>query len=139
MKIHNQGGCMKKLEIYKCGVCGLTVEVLSGCQCAEPAVCCGRPMQVMSEQTADFKTEKHVPFPESTAAGMRVTVGKEMLHPMTEEHHIEWIEVDSGSFTYRKYLKPGDSPAADFPIPLNRGMIVREFCSIHGLWKFEVK
>ena len=128
---------MNRSEIYKCADCGLTFEVTTGCSC--PVSCCGKEMKQMKAQTADFKQEKHVPYPEASGGGMRVTVGREMLHPMTEEHYIEWIEVINGPYVNRRYLNPGEEPKADFYVPLQKGMIVREFCNIHGLWEFAVE
>ncbi len=128
---------MKKHEIYKCGECGLVVEVATGCDCN--ATCCGKEMTRMEPQTAEFKFEKHVPYPEQSGTGMKVSVGKEMAHPMTEEHHIEWIEVINGPYVNRKYLKPGEKPEAEFYVPLQKGMIVREYCNLHGLWEYVVE
>ena len=128
---------MNRLEIYKCDECGLVVEVTTGCNCS--TVCCGKEMKLMSPQTAEFKFEKHVPYPEVRDNGMHVAVGKEMAHPMTEEHHIEWIEVINGPYVNRKYLKPGEKPEADFYVPLQKGMVVREYCNIHGLWEYTVE
>ena len=49
-------------------------------------------------QTADFKKEKHAPVIEvpehitaNTAVNIQVTVGKDIAHPNTVEHHIAWI------------------------------------------------
>ena len=128
---------MNRLEIYKCDECGLVVEVTTGCDCS--TACCGKEMKLMSPQTAEFKFEKHVPYPEARDNGMHVSVGKEMAHPMTEEHHIEWIEVINGPYVNRKYLKPGEKPEADFYVPLQKGMVVREYCNIHGLWEYTVE
>ena len=51
-------------------------------------------------QTADWKTEKHVPAIEvkdtvkkGEVVSVSVTVGKEIPHPNTTEHHIAWISV----------------------------------------------
>lgn len=51
-------------------------------------------------QTADWKTEKHVPVidaPDKVKKGdnvsVGVSVGKEIPHPNTTEHHIAWVEV----------------------------------------------
>lgn len=130
---------MNRKEILKCAVCGLTVEVLNPGGGNAP-VCCGQPMTMMPEQTAEYKLEKHVPYPALLPdGGVRVSVGKEMAHPMTEAHHIEWIEVLDGDCVVRKYLNPGDAPQKDFAIQLRPGMVIREFCNLHGLWKYEVK
>lgn len=130
---------MNRNEILKCSVCGMTVEVLD-IGSGKPPICCGEPMKTMSEQTAEFKFEKHVPFPEALPEGrMSVSVGKEAAHPMTEEHHIEWIEVQDGDCIVRKYLKPGGVPKAEFAIPLHKGLVIREFCNLHGLWIYIVR
>ena len=135
--INKQGENMNRSEIYKCKECGMTFEVITGCSC--PVSCCGKELQRMEPQTADWKTEKHVPYPETAGNGIRVSVGKDAVHPMTEQHHIEWIEVINGPYVNRRYLKPGEEPRADFYVPLQKGMIVREFCNLHGMWEFVVK
>ena len=63
----------KKLEIYKCEVCGNIVEVLHGG--AGQLVCCGQPMKLYEENTVDAAVEKHVPVIEKTDDGIKVTVG----------------------------------------------------------------
>jgi superoxide reductase len=119
-------------EIYKCERCGQVIEVVDG---AVPALhCCGIAMVLCPEQTADSATEKHVPIVESTESGIKVTVGS-TAHPMTDEHYIEWIEVINGDYINRKHLKPGDTPVAEFYVPMQDGLIIREYCNVHGLWK----
>ena len=37
---------------------------------------------------------------------------------------------------YKKFLNPGDEPEAEFDIdPKIEGLIVRDYCNVHGLWK----
>jgi len=124
---------MTKLrEIYKCNVCGNIVEVLhTG---AGQLVCCGAPMQLMDEKTQDSSVEKHVPYVEKTKNGILVKIGQNQAHPMEEKHYIEWIQVITDNAAYRKFLKPGDKPQAEFPIKADK-VQVREYCNIHGLWK----
>jgi superoxide reductase len=119
-------------EVYKCERCGQIIEVIDGA--VPPLHCCGIPMVKAEEQTADQTVEKHVPIIEATDQGVKVTVGS-TPHPMTEDHYIEWIEVINGDYVNRKYLKPGDEPVAEFYVPLQDGLIVREYCNTHGLWK----
>lgn len=96
-------------------------------------VCCGQPMERLSEKTEDMGQEKHVPIIEKTETGIGVKVGS-VPHPIEEAHFIEWIEVMAGNRSYRKFLKPGDIPEADFEIKEEK-IEVREFCNVHGLWK----
>ena len=116
---------------YRCNVCGNIVEVLHAGK--GELVCCGQPMELLQEKTADVGLEKHVPVVETTDRGIRVKVG-DVPHPMEEKHYIEWIEVITDGDGYRKFLTPGDKPEAEFEIRL-RKVAAREYCSIHGLWK----
>ena len=121
------------LEVYKCQVCGIVVEVTEG-GAGEP-VCCGQPMVLMDEKTADSSTEKHVPYVEHVADGVLVKVGQNQPHPMQDKHWIQWIEVltDDGK-VYRQNLVPGDEPQAFFPVSGGK-VVAREYCNVHGLWK----
>ena len=64
----------KKLEVYKCEVCGNIVEVLEVGE--GTLVCCDEEMKLMEEKTDDSSTEKHVPFIEKIDGGYRVKVGE---------------------------------------------------------------
>ena len=121
----------EKLQIYKCGACGNIVEVLHGGD--GELVCCGKPMEVLNEQTADAAKEKHVPVIEKIDGGYRVKVGS-VPHPMEEKHYIEWIELLADGKAYRQFLSPGGPPATVFNVQAGQA-IAREFCNVHGLWK----
>jgi superoxide reductase len=115
-------------------------------------------------QTADWKKEKHVPViesPELTAKGVltqvKVSVGKEIPHPNTTEHYIEWIEVyflaqDAKSpvclgrceFSSHGAWAQGPNTSGVYTEPqfsLNfktdkAGVISAvSYCNIHGLWE----
>jgi len=121
----------KKLEIYKCNICGNIIEVLN--VGGGELVCCGQPMELLTEKTDDNGKEKHVPVVEKTETGVRVKVGS-IPHPMEENHYIEWIEVIADGVVHRKFLNPGDKPEVEFNVMAER-IEAREYCSIHGLWK----
>ena len=123
----------KLLQIYKCSVCGNIVEVVFAS--AGELVCCGLPMELMTENSVDASLEKHVPVFKQESDTLTVKVGS-IAHPMEESHYIEWIEVieDNGR-VLKKFLKPGESPEAQFCIKTKGKLTVREYCSIHGLWK----
>ncbi|MGN1375128.1 MAG: desulfoferrodoxin [Prevotella sp.] len=123
---------MTKLnEIYRCSVCGNIVEVIH--PAVGQLVCCGKPMQLLTENTVDAAKEKHVPVIEKTDKGYKVKVGA-TEHPMLDEHYIEFIELMGSDCIQRKYLKPGDKPEADFSCCCDK-VSAREYCNIHGLWK----
>ena len=118
-------------QVYKCNICGNIVEVLhTG---VGQLVCCGQPMELLTEKTTDVGLEKHVPIIEKTEKGIRVKVGS-IPHPMEQNHYIEWIELVSDGRSCRRFLKPGDKPEADFGARTKKST-AREYCNIHGLWK----
>jgi superoxide reductase len=121
----------KRLEVYRCEVCGNIVEVLQGGN--GQLVCCGKPMKLLLENTTDAAREKHVPVVEKVAGGYKVKVGS-VPHPMEEKHYIEWIELVAGDKAYRQFLSPGQAPEAFFSVEA-ADVFAREYCNLHGLWK----
>ncbi|MHC4882515.1 MAG: desulfoferrodoxin [Planctomycetota bacterium] len=120
-----------KLEVYKCMACGNIVEVLHGGD--GELVCCGEPMVKLAENTTDAAKEKHVPLIEKIDGGYKVTVGS-VLHPMADDHYIEWIELLADGKAYRQFLNPGGEPVATFFVEA-ASVSAREYCNKHGLWK----
>ncbi len=123
----------KKLEIYKCEMCGNIVEVLHGAK--GTLACCGEPMALLNESTADAATEKHVPVIEKIDGGYKVKVGS-VPHPMEDKHYIEWIQLLTDSGAYRQFLEAGQEPEAVFHTAAEK-VSAREYCNVHGLWKGE--
>lgn len=120
-----------KKQIYRCSVCGNIVEVLyvGGGQ----LVCCGKPMELQLEKNQDGGSEKHVPVIKKTENGFKVKVGS-IAHPMEDGHYIEWIELIADGISYRKFLKSGQDPEAEFCLKAEK-IEAREYCNVHGLWR----
>ena len=121
----------KRLEVYKCDVCGNIVEVLHEGQ--GELVCCGQVMKLFKENTTDAAKEKHVPVIEKIPGGVKVKIG-EVAHPMIDSHYIEWIEIVADKKAYRQFLNPGDAPEAIFMVEAS-DISAREYCNLHGLLK----
>jgi len=119
-------------ELYRCEICGNIVEVVH--EGAPALVCCGKSMIKLDAKTEDQGQEKHVPVVEETDSGITVRVGS-IGHPMEDKHYIKFIEVLLNDKIMRKELKPGQPPEAGFCVTKSDVMEVREFCTIHGLWK----
>jgi superoxide reductase len=117
-------------------------------------------------QTADWKTEKHVPViecPEKVKAGelfsVKATIGKEVAHPNTTEHHIRWIAIyflpegakfpyEVGHFEFNAHGESTEGPnkgpvytnheaTASLKISKPGTIYATSLCNIHGLWKSE--
>lgn len=121
----------KRLQVYKCEVCGNMVEVIH--DGPGQLVCCNQPMTLQEENTVDAAKEKHVPVIEKTADGVLVKVGS-VEHPMQDSHFIEWIQLLADGKAYRQFLNPGEKPVATFKVE-GKDLSAREYCNLHGLWK----
>ena len=120
-------------KFLKCNVCGNLVEQINAT--AVPIMCCGQPMMELKAGTTDGAAEKHVPIYEVNGNVVTVKVGS-VEHPMTPEHYIQWIDIQTTGGIQRVNLTPNDKPEATFTI--NEGdevIAVYEYCNLHGLWK----
>ena len=119
-------------DVYRCELCGHVIEIVN--EGAPTLVCCDKPMVKLDPKTGDEGQEKHVPVVEDAECGVKVTVGS-VEHPMIEEHYIKFIEVLTAEKVLRAELKPGQSPSAEFCVSKADIVEVREFCTVHSLWK----
>ncbi len=127
-----------KLDIFKCNVCGNIVEVvISG---GGELVCCSQKMEHLVPKQHEETAEKHVPVLEQNGEEKIVRVGS-MPHPMTEEHHIQFIEVISKDHKWvkRKYLSAGEEPEMKFKCKCEHKFSAIENCNLHGLWGNDFK
>lgn len=115
-------------------------------------------------QSADWKTEKHVPvidIPDTVkkgeVIGVTVTVGKDIAHPNTTAHHIRWITVffqpEDKKNPYQvgraEFSAHGESPEGpdtssvythheavlNFKTDKAGTIHAVSLCNIHGLWQ----
>ena len=123
----------KKFEIYKCNVCGNTVEVINGA--TGELVCCNEPMEILKVQSEETMYEKHKPVIISQDNNITIKVGS-IPHPMNNEHHIDFIEAISldEKYLYRKYLNVDESAQMEFFCKTDK-MKARELCNLHGLFE----
>lgn len=115
-------------------------------------------------KSADWKTEKHVPVidvPDKVKKGeffkITVTVGKEIAHPNTTEHHIRWLGVyflpkgekhpyQIGKCEFNAHGESTDGPNTSTVYTHHEGTLsfktdkpgtifASSYCNIHGLWQ----
>ncbi|MBU0571169.1 MAG: desulfoferrodoxin FeS4 iron-binding domain-containing protein [Candidatus Omnitrophica bacterium] len=133
---------MTKLrELYRCEICGNVVEIAH--EGAPALVCCEQPMNKLEGKTEDEGHEKHVPIivenPECSCGCdedicVKVQVGG-TEHPMEDKHYIKFIEILTADKVLRAELKPGTRPRAEFCVNKEDIIEIREFCTVHMLWK----
>ncbi len=115
-------------------------------------------------QTADWKSEKHVPViecPDEVKAGelfaVKASLGKEVAHPNTTEHHIRWIQLyfhpegakvpfQVGHFEFSAHGESADGPNEgsvythhEASTSMKTGtagtLYALAYCNIHGVWQ----
>lgn len=122
-----------KQKFFKCPICGQIIAIVK--ETGVPIVCCGKPMQELIAGTTDASIEKHVPVVTINKNLVCVTVGT-IEHPMSPEHYIEWISLQTNKGNQRKLLKPGEKPCACFYISENEVVeTAYAYCNLHSLWK----
>lgn len=122
-----------EMKFYRCKHCGQIIAIVK--KTGAPVMCCGEKMEEIIPGTVDASLEKHVPVIEVEEGKVKVMVGS-VEHPMSEEHYIEWIAVQTTSGNQRKSLKPGDKPCACFHMcKKDEVLAVYAYCNLHGLWK----
>ncbi len=124
------------LKFYKCNHCGnVAVKPYDK---GVPLMCCGEKMTELTANTVDAAVEKHVPVVTVEGSAVHVVVG-EVVHPMTEEHQISFIALETKNGYQIAELAPTDEPKADFALAEGDEVVaVYEYCNLHGLWKATV-
>jgi len=121
-----------ELNFYYCEDCDNMVILLKNS--GTPVICCGQKMIRLKPGTVDASTEKHVPVYQIEQNQVHVTVGA-ALHPMEEDHFIEWIALQTKQGSQCTALQPGQLPQATFSInETDQVEAVYAYCNLHGLW-----
>ena len=125
------------MKIYRCNTCGKIVVMLNNP--GTPTICCNADMECLKPKLVDPTLgEKHVPKVTMCCDKVCVKIG-EAPHPQTEDHHIDWIILETEEGYQVRYLKPIDEPKAVFKITKgNKPKAVYCYCNLHGLWKKEI-
>ncbi|MBO5914637.1 MAG: desulfoferrodoxin [Clostridia bacterium] len=126
---------MKEVKFYVCETCGNLVGMIN--ESGVPMMCCGKKMQQIVPGTVEASKEKHIPVATLENGVLTVNVGS-VDHPMTEEHLIEWVYVQTDRGGQRKVLNAGDAPNLTFVFDDEKHLAVYAYCNLHGLWKTEL-
>ena len=137
------------VSFYKCRTCGNII-----CKIIDSGVtpsCCGKPMQPLTPGSTDGDVEKHVPVYETKDGLLYVKVGSSP-HPMTSDHHIEFIAIETSLGIQLKYIGrdmnvDNCGECCDVPCPINtkaeacfkllegeKLIAIYEYCNLHGVF-----
>lgn len=119
---------------YECPLCGNIVifENFSG----NIPTCCGEEMKELVPNTTDASSEKHVPKCLIEDRKIKVCIGEE-LHPVTADHYIDWIALETCRGYYKKTIPRGIDPRVCFHLGKEEYPVaVYSYCNLHGLWVY---
>ena len=119
-----------ELKLYRCAHCGnIAFKLVDK---GVPLMCCGQKMEELVPNTTDGALEKHVP--QITREGNHVTIQVgSTIHPMLEEHYIQFIAAVSGNKVTFQITKPGEEPV--MKTGGTEPVTAYEYCNLHGYWK----
>jgi superoxide reductase len=123
------------MKFFRCEHCGNIIAYVKDSRVN--VVCCGQPMTEMKANTTDASVEKHVPTFSVENNILTVTIGS-VEHPMTTDHYIEWVAINTTYGNQRKMLMPNTAPTVKFALmdgeEINN---IFAYCNLHGLWSIK--
>lgn len=119
------------IVFYHCPVCGnVIIKAVDG---GPVPHCCGSEMEELVPHREEKMKEKHLPVVEKCHDhSYIVKVGAEP-HPMTPEHWINFICVETMDGFCLHWLFPDEEPKSEFKCE-DKPVAIYEYCSVHGLW-----
>ena len=124
------------MKFYICKLCGNIVTKLTSA--GVPIKCCGENMVLLEAGVTDAAVEKHVPAVTVEGNLVKVSVGS-VAHPMTAEHYIPWVALETETSASVEWLQPEQAPEVVFALAEGqKPKAVYAWCNLHGLWKAEL-
>ncbi len=124
---------MCETKFFICEHCGNIVGMIHSA--GVPLMCCGQKMTKLEAGVTEASKEKHIPVVSVNNNLVTVTVG-EVIHPMTEEHSILWVYLQTDKGGQRKCLN-GDATVT-FALTDEKPVAAYAYCNLHGLWKKDI-
>ena len=122
-------------KFYICEKCGNIAGLIHAS--GVPMMCCGQKMTKLEAGVVEASREKHIPVVKVEGNNVRVEVGS-VAHPMSEEHSILWVYLETDKGGQRKCLETGKEPVVSFSLSDEKPIAVYAYCNLHGLWKAEI-
>ena len=122
-------------KFYICEHCGNMIGMIH--DAGVPMMCCGKKMTKLEPGVVEASHEKHIPLVTVDGNAVTVTVGS-VAHPMSEEHSILWVYLQTSKGGQRKCLSVDEEPSVRFALIDEEPVAVYAYCNLHGLWKTDI-
>ena len=100
-------------RFYICNHCGNVIGLIE--DSGVNVECCGEPMEQFETYDTEKGSEKHLPVVDVNNNSVKVTVGS-VLHPMEDDHRINWVYLQTDRGGHRKCLFAGENPTTSFTL-----------------------
>lgn len=95
-------------------------------------------LPVLDSSASEGAGEKHLPVVTCSGKNITVKVGS-VAHPMSDEHSIDWIFLETKKGGQFVKLSPQEEPAAHFVLAeQDEACAAYAYCNLHGFWKTEI-
>ena len=123
----------EKPNFFLCGECKSVHHQLPG---TVPAALAG--MNPLKANTVEASLEKHIPVVSIDKNSVTIKVGS-VPHPMSTEHYIMWVMLETNKGYMYRILNPSEEPVAVFTLQEEeKPESAYAMCNLHGLWKTEL-
>lgn len=122
------------MKFFKCDNNGIVIPVTK-CYTNESNVC---NAQEISPNTVEADPTKHTPVVNVSERTVTVNVGS-VVHPMTEEHSITTVFLETQNGGQFRYLPHDSQPVVQFELVKDdKAIAAYAYCNLHGLWKADI-
>ncbi len=95
-------------------------------------------LPVLDSTASEGAGEKHLPVVTCSGKNITVKVGS-VAHPMSDEHSIDWIFLETKKGGQFVKLSPQEEPTAHFVLAeQDEACAAYAYCNLHGFWKTEI-
>lgn len=122
------------MKFFKCSNNGLVIPI-SHVFTDEQSL---KDAQEITPNSVDAATEKHMPVVTVNGSTVTVNVGS-VTHPMSEEHLITTVVLETQNGAQYKYLNHEMEPIVHFSLySTDKPIAAYAYCNLHGLWKIDI-
>lgn len=120
------------VKFYKCNVCGNIICKIE--DSGMPLSCCRRQMTELTACTSEETKAKHNPIFEYKDGYLKVSIGSNP-HPTEDEHHVQFIVVETSMGIHIKKVDVPHKAIACFKLCETEYIsAVYSLCSLHGIF-----
>ncbi len=122
------------MKFFKCNEESLVIPVTK-CFTSETSL---KDAQEISPNSVEAASEKHLPVVTIHGNTVTVNVGS-VAHPMTEEHSITTVILETRQGGQYKFLPHDSEPIVHFELAKgDQALAAYAYCNLHGLWKADI-